>query len=115
MKAMKKIVLAFDGSTHALNAVNEAEKLMQGFPDSSVTILEVLDIAKAKDQVLDLSEDYEERKAVRIEEVKQQLIGLLDIFEILRFSMNNIGSDKGFSFSHSLLHERLNLMVVQHR
>lgn len=79
---MKKIVLAFDGSTHALNAVNEAKKLMQGFPGSRVTILEVLDIAKAKDQVLDLSEDYEERKAVRIDEVKQQLIGLLDTFEI---------------------------------
>ncbi|MEG0256305.1 universal stress protein [Vagococcus sp.] len=79
---MKKIVLAFDGSTHAVNAVNEAKKLMQGFPGVSLTILEVLDIAKAKDQALDLSKNYEERKNVRIDEVKQQLAGLVDTFEV---------------------------------
>ncbi|MBC9787284.1 universal stress protein [Carnobacterium maltaromaticum] len=79
---MNKIVLAFDGSTHAINAVNEAKKLMQGFPGVSLTILEVLEIAKAKDQALDLSKNYEERKNVRIDEVKQQLVGILDIFEV---------------------------------
>ena len=81
-RKMKRIVLAFDGSAHAINAVNEAKKLMKGFPGVSLTILEVLDIAKAKDQALDLSKNYEERKNVRINEVKQQLVGILDTFEI---------------------------------
>ena len=39
---MKKILVAFDGSEHALKAVKEAMNLRVGFPDATVTILSVL-------------------------------------------------------------------------
>lgn len=45
---MKKILVAFDGSEHALKAVKEAMNLRVGFPDATVTILSVLEVAKAK-------------------------------------------------------------------
>lgn len=75
---MKNILIAFDGSEHALKAIKEAKKLIKGFPTSKVTVLEVLEISKVKDQALDLSKSSEERKSTRINEVKKQLQGLLD-------------------------------------
>lgn len=75
---MKNILIAFDGSEHALKAIKEAKKLIKGFPTSKVTVLEVLEISKVKDQALDLSKNSEERKSTRINEVKDQLKGLLD-------------------------------------
>ena len=75
---MKNILIAFDGSEHAVKAIKEAKKLIKGFPTSKVTVLEVLDISKVKDQALDLSKSSEERKSTRINEVKDQLKGLLD-------------------------------------
>lgn len=72
---MKKILVAFDGSEHALKAVKEAMNLRVGFPDATVTILSVLEVAKAKDQVLDFATSAEERKEARINHVKQQLNG----------------------------------------
>lgn len=79
---MKNILIAFDGSCHALNAVKETKKLLIGFPEAKVTILEVLDIGKAKDQSLDLSKTSEERQLARVDEVRNQLNGLLDDFVI---------------------------------
>ena len=72
---MKKILVALDGSEHALKAVKEAMNLRVGFPDATVTILSVLEVAKAKDQVLDFATSVEERKEARINHVKQQLNG----------------------------------------
>ena len=75
---MKKILVAFDGSDHALKAIQEAKKLRVGFPDATITVLEVLEVSKAKAQTLDLSKSSEERKAARIKEVREQAKGLLD-------------------------------------
>ncbi|MFC4696797.1 universal stress protein [Enterococcus aquimarinus] len=72
---MKKILIAFDGSEHAVKAVQEAKNLRVGFPDATVTILSVLDVAKAKDQALDFTTSAQERKQARIDHVKQQLNG----------------------------------------
>lgn len=75
---MKNILIAFDGSDHAFNAIKEAKKLMVGFPNAKITVLEVLEISKAKDQTLDLSKSSEERKSARIKEVREQLQDLLE-------------------------------------
>ena len=75
---MKNILIAFDGSDHAFNAIKEAKKLIVGFPNAQITVLEVLEISKAKDQTLDLSKSSEDRKSARVKEVREQLKGLLN-------------------------------------
>ena len=74
---MRTILVAFDGSTHALNAVKEAQKYQQLFPDAHVTLLKVLKVSEAKDQCLDLSLSEEEKKRIRIQTIEKEITGLL--------------------------------------
>lgn len=80
---MKSIVIAFDGSENALNAINEANKIRVGFPKARITILEVVDISKIKDQALDLSIPVEERKKNRISSVEKQLDGIIEDYKVM--------------------------------
>ncbi|WP_025729411.1 universal stress protein [Atopobacter phocae] len=78
---MKKIIVAFDGSEHAIHALNEAKKLQIGFPEATITVLEVFDIHQLKDQDYDLSKSYEQRQTERLAILNNQLRPLLDNFE----------------------------------
>ncbi|WP_297079159.1 universal stress protein [uncultured Enterococcus sp.] len=75
---MRTILVAFDGSQHALNAVKEARKFQRVFPEARVTILKVLKVAKAKDECLDLSLTIEEKKRIRIKTVEKELADLVE-------------------------------------
>ncbi|MHC9000668.1 hypothetical protein [Enterococcus bulliens] len=68
---MRTILVAFDGSQHALNAVKEARKFQRVFPEVRVTILKVLKVAKAKDECLDLSLTIEEKNGFASKPLKK--------------------------------------------
>lgn len=71
---MRTTLVAFDGSTHALNAVKEAQKYQQLFPDAHVTLLKVLKVSEAKDQCLDLSLSEEEKNGYGFKQLKKKLL-----------------------------------------
>ena len=78
---MENVIVAFDGSKHALRAIDEVKNLKKGFPNLEITVLEVIDINKLKDQDLDFSKNFEERQKDRIDNLYKELASELKEFK----------------------------------
>ncbi|KGL40165.1 universal stress protein [Listeria newyorkensis] len=70
---MKNILLAADGSTHAVNATKEVVKLSKGFPDIHVTVISVVDSSETKSAALDLKSNKELLHMKRLKKIEETL------------------------------------------
>lgn len=79
---MKDIVIAFDGSVHAINAVLDAKKLVEGFVNSKIIVLNVVDISEADATFYGLSNLHSKESKHRIDKLRKQLDDILDTYEV---------------------------------
>lgn len=70
---MKNILLASDGSTHAMNATKEIVKLSEGFPDIHVTVISVIDSSETKSAALDLKSNKDLLHMRRLKKIEDTL------------------------------------------
>lgn len=70
---MKHILLAADGSAHALNAAKQVVKLGQGFPKIQVTVISVIDAQQSKTAALDLKVDKDSLHLKHVKKIEATL------------------------------------------
>lgn len=70
---MKNILLAADGSVHAVNATEELVKLSEGFPDVHVTVISVIDSSESKSAALDLKSNKDLLHMRRLKKIEETL------------------------------------------
>lgn len=70
---MKHFLLAYDGSDHALKAVNELLKLAKAFPEARITVLFVVDYDQSTEDALNLSIDFQKQEEERRETIRREL------------------------------------------
>lgn len=110
---MKHILLAADGSAHALNAAKEVVKWSKGFPDIKITVISVIDTKQSKAAALNLRTD---RDLLRVERVKQ--IGTtLDVLEEanLPYHVEILHGDPGISIIKYASDNSIDLLVLGSR
>lgn len=109
---MKKIVIAFDSSSHSIAAVEEAKKIKVGFPKIEIIILSVTEISTARDQALNLSDDAETRKQNRIRKINKALSGLLNENE---YSIELLYGDPATEILHYVKHHTIDMLIIGSR
>lgn len=70
---MKKMIVAFDGSKQALKAIDFAIALSKPYEGIEIIIVSVNKIDSVKDEALDISQDYNMRELLHIDQIETQL------------------------------------------